>query len=1232
MRRTYRELRQVVGLVVGLAAVPPLALSPSAAAQIPPSGRPPAASPSVTATGTATATRTSTPMPTSTATATAPSVVQAAAQGPIVPILVKFRPSASAADMDAAVRGAGGQTARDLHQIRTRVINVPEQARERILVAYAQHPSVERAAAAIKLSKAATPNDPGYPQQWALSKIAWDQAYGVVNIAGTAKIAVLDTGVDAAHPDLAGRMGTGQSFTGGNPNTDPNGHGTALAGIAAATVNNATGMAGVAYAGASVASVQVLQADGTGWDSDVVAGVLWAADNGANVILMGFSSPAYSAALADALAYAWGRGAVLVAATGNDGSIAATYPAGMPNVLGVTATNASDALVAGSNTGSAAVAAPGTGIYTTLPGGGYGSQGGTSTAAAHVAGLAALLTASGRSNADVVNQVRATADPVAGQPFGRINVAKALGAPAAPLPTATTGTTPTPGAPPTYIASGDSTITGTVTDAVTNQPIAGATVTCSSTGPNPCNNPASATTDSSGAYSLKVQFSGNANTVRITASASGYISDSRDVAVSNTTSPVVNFTLVRASTPTPTATNTATPTNTPTSTSTPTNTPTPTPTPTNTPTPTPTNSPPSVSVTATAVTVNEGQTATNAGTYSDPDTGNDVAISASVGTVSKTGTNSGTWSWSFQTTDGPVQSQTVTITANDGNGGISTTTFSLTVNNVAPSATFTATSPINEGSTSTLSLSSASDPSTADTAAGFRYSFACDGLDSSLATTYAAAGTSSTASCPFDDNGSFTVKGRIFDKDNGYNTYEATVQVQNVAPTATLSNNGPVDEGSPATISFSNQSDPSSVDTSAGFHYAYACDNSSLAGATYANTAANGASTTCTFTDNGTYTVRARIIDKDDGYTEYTTTAVVNNVAPANVSVSVSPGTINENDSVTLSGSFTDPGTLDTHTVVIDWGDGSPPTQLSLAAGVLTFSATHQYLDDNPTGTSSDVNTISVTVTDKDGGSGTGSTSVTVNNLAPVITSVTGPTDPIAKGSSAATVTITATFTDVGSLDTHECTFSWDDGSPNTPVPASGTGNGSCSATHTYTAAGVYTVGVTVADDDGGIATAQFKYVVVYDPNAGFVTGGGWIDSPRGAYRANPALVGRANFGFVSRYRPGASTPTGETEFQFQVANLNFHSTSYDWLVVSGYKAQYRGRGTINGEAGYSFLLTAYDGQRPGGDNLDRFRIKIWRTNSGEVIYDNRFGVSDDIDQADPQVLGGGSIVIHTQR
>src|SRR5207253_4649480 len=114
----------------------------------------------------------------------------------------------------------------------------------------------------------------------------------------------------------------------------------------------------------------------------------------------------------------------------------------------------------------------------------------------------------------------------------------------------------------------------------------------------------------------------------------------------------------------------------------------------------------------------------------------------------------------------------------------------------------------------TVIFSSQHDPSSADTSAGFHYAYSCD--NSSLAgATYGGAGTNDSTQCTYPDNGTYTVKGRIIDKDGGYNEYTTTVTVKNVAPTATLSNNGPVYEGSPATISFSDQSDPSSVDTTA---------------------------------------------------------------------------------------------------------------------------------------------------------------------------------------------------------------------------------------------------------------------------------------------------------------------------------------------------------------------------------------------------------------------------------
>ena len=169
---------------------------------------------------------------------------------------------------------------------------------------------------------------------------------------------------------------------------------------------------------------------------------------------------------------------------------------------------------------------------------------------------------------------------------------------------------------------------------------------------------------------------------------------------------------------------------------------------------------------------------------------------------------------------------------------------------------------------------------------------------------------------------------------------------------------------------------------------------------------------------------------------------------------------------------------------------------------------------------------------------------------------------------------------------------------------------------------------LTVTDDDGEVGASMFQYVVIYDPAGGFVTGGGWIDSPTGAYPADPTLTGKANFGFVSKYKKGATTPTCETEFQFKVADLNFHSDSYDWLVIAGPKAMYKGTGTINGEGNHGFMLTAIDEKLTPSTDVDLFRIKIWDKDNGDaIVYDNQIGEADDADLS--TAIQGGSVVIH---
>jgi hypothetical protein len=169
-----------------------------------------------------------------------------------------------------------------------------------------------------------------------------------------------------------------------------------------------------------------------------------------------------------------------------------------------------------------------------------------------------------------------------------------------------------------------------------------------------------------------------------------------------------------------------------------------------------------------------------------------------------------------------------------------------------------------------------------------------------------------------------------------------------------------------------------------------------------------------------------------------------------------------------------------------------------------------------------------------------------------------------------------------------------------------------------------------VGTDAGGNASAEVcALLAIYDPSAGFVTGGGWIDSPLGAYAADPTLVGKANFGFTSKYQKGATVPTGNTEFQFQAAGLNFSSTNFQWLVIQAdNSAQFKGTGTINGAGTYNFLVTAVDGDGSGTKKPDAFRIKI-TDSAGNTVYDNQMGKDDSGTFA--TTLGGGSIVIHSK-
>jgi hypothetical protein len=241
-------------------------------------------------------------------------------------------------------------------------------------------------------------------------------------------------------------------------------------------------------------------------------------------------------------------------------------------------------------------------------------------------------------------------------------------------------------------------------------------------------------------------------------------------------------------------------------------------------------------------------------------------------------------------------------------------------------------------------------------------------------------------------------------------------------------------------------------------------------------------------------------------------------------------------------------------------------------------------------------------------------------HVAPTVGAIVAPSAPVTIGT---TISASAPFTEPdGSSVT--AVWAWGDGST-TSVPLTGS-TGTVNGTHAYAADGVYTVTLTVTNPNRQSGQSVFQYVVVYNPGAGFVTGGGWITSPAGAYPANPALTGPANFGFNARYQSGQTVPTGNTEFQFPAANLNFYATGYAWLVITTNQAQYQGSGTLNGAGNYGFLVTALDN---GGSTPDKFRLKIWdKNNNNAVIYDTQPGAPTTAAPTMP--LGGGRIQVHT--
>lgn len=327
------------------------------------------------------------------------------------------------------------------------VVAVPAAQRNdarRALQADPRVASVEDDASA---DAAVNPSDPYWGLQWNARRVRAGEAWEVTRGDPGVIIAIVDTGVDGSHPDLRGRMVRGWDFHNNDSNPyDDDGHGTAVATTAAAAGNDRVGIAGMCWR-CRIMPVKVLNDEGHGSHSNIAAGVMWAADHGADVINMSIAGLSSTTLLADAIAYAMRRGAVVVAAAGNSGTSRRTFPAAYPGVISVAATNNVDRLYGWSNRGSwVTLAAPGC-SFSGRPRAKWAWICGTSLSTPIVAGTLGLM----RSIAPSLSRARLTAlltgntaNIRVGTRNGRLDAAKAI---RSVLPV--THTRPNPGPAPT---------------------------------------------------------------------------------------------------------------------------------------------------------------------------------------------------------------------------------------------------------------------------------------------------------------------------------------------------------------------------------------------------------------------------------------------------------------------------------------------------------------------------------------------------------------------------------------------------------------------------------------------------------------------------------------------------------------------------------------------------------------------------------------------------------------
>jgi subtilisin family serine protease len=343
-------------------------------------------------------------------------------------LIVRFHAGVSRARQDAVLAQVGAQTSSEIPALHVRVVTVDPARRAAAaasldrskLVAHVERDEVGHA------MTAAPPNDTNYGNQWGLRLANFPAAWQLAPAKGVL-VAVVDTGVAGSLPDLAGTLRGSVNLVKGAPAADTNGHGTAVAGVIAARMNNKLGGAGVCPA-CTILSIKVMGSEGSGDLATSAAGIVRAAQMHAKVINVSLGGPAPLDALKAAVDFAASKGALVVAAAGNSGQAVPYYPANYPGVLSVAGTTSHDHLYGWSEHGTwIAVAAPGCNVAP-LVHGGYGMFCGTSSATPLVAGLAGLAFASkpGATPAQVLAAIAGSGPAVASVAHGRIDAGKAL--------------------------------------------------------------------------------------------------------------------------------------------------------------------------------------------------------------------------------------------------------------------------------------------------------------------------------------------------------------------------------------------------------------------------------------------------------------------------------------------------------------------------------------------------------------------------------------------------------------------------------------------------------------------------------------------------------------------------------------------------------------------------------------------------------------------------------------